>query len=101
MATERQAAGRPRAARSERFEARLTESQKELLTYAANLEGESVTNFVVRAAMRTAKRVLSEPESTKLSQRDRAALVDALRNPPEPNKQLKAALNRYRRDYVR
>ena len=93
--------GLPRGSRSERFEARLTETQKALLVQAASLEDETITRFVVRSALRAAKRRLLEEETIKLSRKDSAALVDALTNPPAPSNELRAAFDRYRRGYVR
>lgn len=90
----------PRVSRSERFEARLTEAQKALLLQAAKLDDETVTQFVVRSALRAAKRRLLDAETIKLSRRDAAALVDALANPPAPSAALRAAFDRYRRDFA-
>ncbi len=99
-ATYRKAKGE-REGRSERFDARITPAQKELLTRAASLEEESMSHFVFRVALRAAKRRLLEEESMTLTQRDRALLVDALVNPPAPNPALRAAFDRYRRDFAR
>lgn len=93
--------GHPRVSRTERFEARLTEAQKAILVQAASLEDETITRFVVRSALRAAKRRVLEEEPLKLSRRDAAALVDALANPPAPSNALRSAFKKYRRDHWR
>jgi uncharacterized protein (DUF1778 family) len=101
MKTAQQSSGQPRASRSERFEARLTQAQKEVIVRAASLDDEAVTQFVIRSAVRAAKKRLRDEDIIQLSRNDRAALVEALVNPPAPNQQLSEAFNRYRRDHVR
>lgn len=86
----------PRSNRSERLEARITPAQKQILEEAALLQEESVTRFVLRSALKAARRRLLEEESIKVSDRDRRALVQALGAPPSPNKTLRDAYKRYR-----
>lgn len=86
--------------RTERFEFRLTPAQKAILTRAAELDDATVSQFVVRAAVRVAKRKLLEEQPLLLSERDRAALVNALLDPPAPNEALRAAYRRYRAEHV-
>ena len=88
----------PRPHRTERFDARLTPAQKAILEQAAALDDEKLSTFVVRSAMRAAKRRLLEEEAIRVTDRDRRALVDALMSPPSPNAALKKAYARYRKD---
>lgn len=88
----------PRSTRSERFDARLTVAQKALLEHAAALDDENLSTFVVRSAIRAAKRRLLEEEAVRVTDQDRRALVDALMSPPSPNAALKKAYARYRKD---
>jgi uncharacterized protein (DUF1778 family) len=83
--------------RVQRLEARITYEQKQLIQRAAELEGRSVTDFVVSSAQAAAHRVISEREAIRLAGADREAFVSALLSPPEPSAQLKAAARRYRR----
>jgi len=82
-------------ARTERLEARVNREQKELFVRAAQLSGVSLTSFVVSNLTDIAKRIVSEHEVLQLTKRDREAFVDALLNPPEPNKKLREAARYY------
>ena len=49
-----------KTSKSERLEARLSREQKELLQWAADLEGRSLTDFVVSHAQNAAVQTISE-----------------------------------------
>lgn len=84
--------------RSERFDARLSANDKQLLDRAAELTGRSLTEFVVSSAREAAQRTIERYEVMVLTDpRDQAAFVDALLNPPAPNRRLRRALQRHRR----
>jgi uncharacterized protein (DUF1778 family) len=80
----------------ERLEARLTADQKALLQRAADLEGTSLTDFVIRSAQRAAETAIQTHESIFLTARESRAFVEALLNPPAPNAALRAAARDYR-----
>ena len=80
----------------ERLEARLTREQKELLLQAAELEGRTLTDFVVSSAQAAALRTIQEHTLITLTKRDSEAFVEALLNPPEPEGALLAAALRYK-----
>jgi uncharacterized protein (DUF1778 family) len=82
-----------------RLEARVTREQKEFIERAAELEGRSLTEFLVSSAHAAAKQVIREHEILTLSARDRAAFVDALLSPPAPNQRLRRAARRYRKSF--
>ena len=64
--------------------------EKALLEKAADLGGFSnLTNFVMTAARKEAMRILSDINSTYLSDRDWELVKQLLLNPPEPNSNLK------------
>jgi uncharacterized protein (DUF1778 family) len=92
VATEAPAARR----KSTRLEARITDAQKALLQEAAEVRGQTLTEFVVRASEEAATRVLERAGVVVLSARDSAAFVEALLHPAAPNEQLRAAAARYR-----
>lgn len=71
--------------KSERLEARITRQQKELLQRAADLEGRTLTDFVISSASEKALRTITDHTIIKLSQEDTFAFVEALLHPPEPN----------------
>lgn len=79
-----------------RLEARITPEIKALLQKAADLEGRTLTDFVVATVQREAYRVIEQHQRLKLSIEDSEVFVDALLNPPKPNEALKAAALRYK-----
>lgn len=83
-------------ARSERLEARITADQKALIQRAAELEGRSITDYVVSSVQDAAKRTVEAHEAIVLSAADSRAFVDALLNPPPVNDRLKDSVRRYR-----
>ena len=83
-------------AKDDRLEARITTSQKEILQRAAELEGRSLTDFVVSSAHAVAKQVIQEHEILRLTARDREIFINALLNPPAPNAKLRRAARRYK-----
>jgi uncharacterized protein (DUF1778 family) len=72
-----------KTSKSERLEARLSYEQKELLQWAADLEGRSLTDFVVSHAHNAALQTISEHTVIKLSRADSIAFVESLQSPPE------------------
>jgi uncharacterized protein (DUF1778 family) len=79
----------------ERLEARIGARQKALLKKAADLQGQSLTDFVVTSAQEAAKKIIREQEIMELSARDQKVFVDALLSPPEPGKRAVQAAKRY------
>ena len=82
-------------ARNERLEARISRDQKALFQRAAELQGRTLTDFVIASVHDAAVRVIKETQTIRLSARDSRAFADALLNPREPNSRLKAAAHRY------
>jgi uncharacterized protein (DUF1778 family) len=80
----------------ERLEARVNAETKALCQEAANLEGRSLTDFIVASAVESARRVIRERELIDLSRRDRKAFVASLLNPPTPNRRLQEAARYYK-----
>ena len=78
-----------------RLEARVNAETKALCQEAANLEGRSLTDFIVASAVESARRVIRERELIDLSQRDRKTFVASLLNPPLPNRHLQDAARYY------
>src|SRR6188472_4444333 len=67
-----------------RLEARLPTEVMAMLKRAAEIEGRTLTDFVVAAAHAAAKRTIEETEVVRLSVEDSRRFADALLNPPEP-----------------
>ena len=87
---------RGRAKRS-RLEARISAKQKKLLKQAADLQGCTLTEFVVRSAQEAARKALKEHQMMTLTARDTEAFVKVLLKPPAPSKKLKRAAERYKK----
>ncbi len=85
------------SAKDYRFDARLTEDQKTLIQRAADLEGRTMTDFVLRSAEAAAERTLEDRAILVLTARETAAFVDAALRSPEPNSALRDAALRYKR----
>lgn len=78
-----------------RLEARISPETKALLQKAADLEGRSLTDFVVTSAQLAAYKVIEHHQTLKLSLEDSEAFVDAILNPANPNQSLKSAALKY------
>lgn len=81
--------------RDKRLEARISRDQKALFQRAAELQGRTLTDFVIASVHEAAVRVIEETQTIRLSARDSRAFAEALLNPREPNARLKASAQRY------
>ena len=79
-----------------RFDARLDEDQKTLIQRAADLEGRTMTDFVLHSAKVAAERTIQDRAIMILTARDTEAFVNAILNPPEPGPVLRAAARAYK-----
>ena len=77
--------------RTSRIEARIAPDTLAIVKRAAEIEGRSLSDFVVAAAQEAAKRTIEESHIIKLSAEDQRRFVDLLLNPPEPTPALKRA----------
>ncbi len=82
--------------RSERLEARISKAQKELFVRAAELQGRSLTDFLLASVLEAALATVRSHEALRLSDRDRQVFVSALLASPAPAKTLAQAAKRYR-----
>jgi len=69
------------AARTRRIEIRVTEQERELEEAAASAQGETLSEFVRRAARREAERVLAERTRYVVDDRAAGRFLDALERP--------------------
>ena len=67
-----------------------------LLKRAAEIEGRTLTDFVVSAAREVACRTIEQTEMIRLSLEDQRQIAESLMNPPAPNAALKKAFRRRR-----
>ena len=70
--------------KSERLEARVSKEQKELFQRAADLQGLTLTDFMISSMHSAAVCAVSNHE------------IMSLLNPPEPNERLRVAAERYK-----
>src|SRR5262249_31674508 len=83
-------------AKAYRFDARLNADQKLLIQRAADLEGRSMTDFVIHSAETAAGRTIQERAVLILSARETEMFVDAILSPSEPGPTLRAAARYYK-----
>lgn len=91
-----QRAHRP-ALKSQRLMARISDDQKRLLQRAAEIRGQTLTEFVVSAAQDAATRAIVDQEVIDFSLRDSRAFAEGMLDPPPVNASLRAAARRYRK----
>ena len=82
--------------RTSRIEARISPDALAIVKRAAEIQGRSVSDFVVAAAQEAAHRTIEETQIIRLSVEDQRAFAEAILNPPEPTPALKRAAARYR-----
>ncbi len=82
--------------KSARLEARITPDLQALLKRAAELEGRSLSDFVVTAAREAAEQRVEQAQVMRLSLEDQRAFVEAILAPPEPSGALRRAFRRHR-----
>ena len=74
-----------------RLEARISPDLHKMLKRAAELQGSSLTRFVVTAVQKAAAQAIEEAEVIRLSLADQRCFADALGNPPPTSPALKRA----------
>jgi uncharacterized protein (DUF1778 family) len=79
-----------------RVVARIPLAVKETLQKAADISGATLNQFLVQAALKEAERVLETDRTIVLSERDAQRVFDLIENPPTPNPQLLAAVDKHR-----
>lgn len=77
--------------RTARIEARIAPDALAVVKRAAELQGRSVSDFVVAAAQDAAHRAIEETQVIRLSIEDQRRFVDLLLNPPPLNEAAKRA----------
>ncbi len=80
-----------------RLEARLPAGVHALLRRAADIQGRTLSDFVVSAAHEAARKTIEEAEIIRLSLDDQRRLADALRDPPAATAALRKAFQARRK----
>lgn len=82
--------------RTARIEARISPEALRVVRRAAEIQGRSVSDFVVAAAQEAAQRAISDIEMLKLSSSAQEQFISLLLNPPQPTAALARAFKRHR-----
>jgi uncharacterized protein (DUF1778 family) len=83
--------------RSARLEARITPDALAVVRRAAELQGRSVSDFVVAAAQEAARRTIEETQIIRLSMEDQRAFAAAILDPPPLTPAMERAVERHGR----
>ena len=84
----------PTATPTARLEARISADLHALLKRAAELQGRTMTDFVVAAVQDAAQRAIEQSDVVRLSRADQESFARALLAPPKPAPALKRAFAR-------
>lgn len=82
---------------SARLEARISTSLRNLLKRAAEIQGRTMTEFVVSAVQEAALQAIEKSEIIKLTMADQECFANALLSPPKPAKAMQRAFTRRRK----
>ena len=80
-----------------RLEARISTDLHAMLKRAAEIQGRTMTDFVVSAVQDAAQHAIEQAEVMRLSLADQACFVAALLSPAKPSPALKRAMARRRK----
>lgn len=85
------------SASTARLEARISADLHATLKRAAEIQGRTMTDFVVSAVQEAARQAIEQADVIRLSAADQAAFAQALLVPPSPKAALKRAAARHRK----
>lgn len=83
--------------RSTRIEARISPDALAVVKRAAEMQGRSVSDFVVAAAQDAAQKAIADVQVVRISLADQRAFAEALAHPPAPTPALRRAKEAHRR----
>lgn len=78
-----------------RLEARLPVEAYAMLKRAAEIQGRTITDFVVTASCQAAKETIETTKIIRLSIEDQKLFAESIINPPEPNNYLMQSIAKY------
>jgi uncharacterized protein (DUF1778 family) len=82
--------------RTARIEARIAPDALAIVKRAAEIQGRSVSDFVIAAAREAAARAIEETQIIRLSVEDQRAIAEAILNPPPPTPTMLRAAKAYK-----
>jgi uncharacterized protein (DUF1778 family) len=80
--------------RTARLEARISPDLHATLKRAAEIQGRTVSDFVIASVQEAAQRALEEAEVIRLSLADQQRFAEAILSPPKPTAALRRAMAR-------
>lgn len=83
--------------RTARVEARISPDALELIRRAAELQGRSISDFMVAAAQEAAQRAVADVEILRLSRQAQEQFAALVLDPPEPTAALVRTFERHRK----
>ncbi|WPL15256.1 hypothetical protein Thiowin_04131 [Thiorhodovibrio winogradskyi] len=86
----------PSASSTARLEARISTDLHALLKRAAEIQGRTMTDFVVTAVTEAAQQAIEQAEVIRLSQADSQRFAEALLSPPQQTPAMERAFARHR-----
>ncbi len=87
----------PTTIATSRLEARISTDLHALLKRAAEVQGRTMTDFVISAVQEAAQRAIEQSDLMRLSLADQKCFADALISPPQPASALKRAFEHRKR----
>ncbi|MFZ1074770.1 MAG: DUF1778 domain-containing protein [Minisyncoccia bacterium] len=82
-------------AKRHRLEARITDEQRQLFQRAADLQGRSLSDFVISTVHEKAMQTIESMEIIRLNASESLKMAEAIFNPREPSPHLRKAAKRY------
>ena len=83
--------------RSTRLETRISPEVLATVKRAAEIQGRSISDFVVTAAQEVARKTIDDAHVVRLSTIDQRKLLDSLLSPPKPASALRRAIRTHKR----
>ena len=80
-----------------RLEARIVPDALAVVKRAAEIQGRSISDFVVTAALEAARKTVEETQLVRLSMEDQISFAEAIAKAPEPNDALRRSRDAHRR----
>lgn len=87
--------------KQERLDIRASSNEKKKFEEASAILGMNLSSFLRMSALEKSTEVLKQHDTIFLSDKARDAFLDALQNPPKPNKELKKAFKDYKKHVER
>jgi uncharacterized protein (DUF1778 family) len=84
------------ANRTARIEARIAPDALQIVKRAAELQGRSVSDFVVDSAVNMARKAIQETHIIRLAVEDQRAVAEAIFDPPPLTPGMERAIDRYK-----